>query len=179
MRANVFSSQQRAGDESPSDFVAKLHGLLRQPGGHFLALASMLSGEVSDQSPGTPGSIHSHDFTTTRIRTFNGEPYVSVGPVYCLISNELFCNFMRYVRGSGNPVRIHGIACDATFFVFGSIPQYRAFDIHAESRDLAKRLLRFFPSLPRNTDPYPVIVNLTSDGQFAVSVSKAKRVRHG
>jgi hypothetical protein len=120
----------------------------------------------------------SPDYKKTRIRAHGDEYFVSVGDVYCLVSHELVIQLTGAGFVTPTPAQIHGIGCDATFLVFGGVPQYRSWDIVPEARELARRLMDFFPHLPQDTKPYPVTVDISDAGDFLTTVSKSKRVKH-
>jgi hypothetical protein len=164
--------------QQPEDYVTETLRLLRAPDGGLLALSAFLRHGIAPAQPPSCHQPHIPDFSKTRIRYHYNEYFVSVGDVYCLISPELRCRLGGFKIASGTPMRIHGIACDATFYVFGRAPQYRACDITPEAKQLALRLIDFFPQLPRDAGPYPITVDVSPSDEFTVSTSKSKRVNH-
>jgi len=94
--------------------------------------------------------------------------------VYWLVTSAVIGS-LGWFSEAGSPMEIWGFGKD---FSYKIVNPGQTFPIPPECVEMARRLTELYPNLPNDAAPYPIIVDLTTDGEFVVTTSKAKKVRH-
>lgn len=102
-----------------------------------------------------------------------GEAYL-LDDFYWLVTSAVYLG-LGWKSQPSSLHQIRGVARDLNFMI---INPGQTYTIAPEGGGVARKLMDLYPRLPRNSAPYPVIVDLSADGEFVVIIGKAKRPRH-
>jgi len=102
-----------------------------------------------------------------------GEAYLFYD-VYWLVTSAVIGSLGQKSK-PGSLTEIMGFGKDFSYLI---VNPCETLPIPSECVEMASRLTELYPNLPNDAAPNPIIVDLTPDGEFVVTMSKAKKVRH-